>query len=68
MSRPSIALDDLKRNGIKVGDPVREGSEYVLRGERESGDGIRRRYEASGSTPAAAAQDLLEQVRSERKD
>ena len=62
------ALDDLKRLGVKVGEPIREGSEYVLRGEREASDGIRRRYEASGSTPAAAAQDLLEQVRSERNN
>ncbi len=62
------ALDDLKRLGVKAGEPVREGGEYVLRGERESGDGIRRRYEASGSSPAAAAQDLLEQVRSEQNN
>lgn len=62
------ALDDLKRQGIKVGEPIREGAEYVLRGEREASDGIRRRYEASGATPAAAAQDLLEQIRAERNN
>ncbi|QEL16600.1 hypothetical protein [Limnoglobus roseus] len=60
------ALADLKRYGVKVGEPLREGGDYVLRGERESADGLRRRYEGTGATAAAAANDLLEQVRSDR--
>ncbi len=56
---------DLKRYGVRVGETLREGSDYVLRGERESADGLRRRYEGVGMTAAAAANDLLEQVRSD---
>jgi hypothetical protein len=58
-------LDDLKRLGVTVGEPLREGNEFILRGERVD-QSIRRRYEGAGATPAAAAHDLLEQVRSER--
>ncbi len=57
-------LDDLKRLGVTVGEPLRDGDEYILRGERVD-QSIRRRYEGAGRTAAAAAQDLLEQVRSE---
>jgi hypothetical protein len=58
-------VGELRRYGIKVGEPVREGSDFVLRGETESAAGVRRRYEGAGPTAAAAASDLLEQVRSE---
>jgi hypothetical protein len=58
-------LDDLKRLGVTVGEPLREGDEYVIRGDRLD-QSIRRRYEGAGVSPAAAAQDLLEQIRAER--
>lgn len=54
--------DDLKRYGVTVGDPVREGAEFFVRGERVD-NGLRRRYEGSGPTATAAMTDLLEQVR-----
>lgn len=57
---------DLKRYGVTVSEPLREGAEYVVRGERESTDGVRRRYEGTGVSAVAAANDLLEQVRSDR--
>lgn len=60
------AVADLKRYGVKVGEPIRDGAEFILRGELESRDGLRRRYEGAGVSPAAAANDLLEQVRSDQ--
>ncbi|MBX3398035.1 MAG: hypothetical protein KF873_04790 [Gemmataceae bacterium] len=57
-------IDELKRLGVTVGEPLREGDEFILRGERVD-QSIRRRYEGAGRSAAAAAQDLLEQVRSE---
>ena len=55
-------VDDLKRYGVTVSDPVREGTEYFVRGERID-NGLRRRYEGSGPTAIAAMNDLLGQVR-----
>lgn len=59
------AVADLKRYGVTVGEPLREGAEFILRGEVEAAGGMRRRYEGAGATATAAATDLLEQVRSD---
>lgn len=57
-------VDELKRYGVKVGEPIREGDEFIVQGERQD-NSIRRRYEGSGRTAAAAMNDLLGQVRLE---
>lgn len=57
------AAAELRRLGAKFGEPVREGSEYVLRADVPvGGDGAYRRYEGVGDSPAAATRQVLEQV------
>lgn len=56
---------ELKRYGATVGSPVREPEGgYVVRADLALGDpGRVRRYEGVGDTPAAAAKQILDQVR-----
>jgi hypothetical protein len=63
----SVAAE-LRRLGATVTEPVREGGEYVMRADVAPPDGGRvRRYEGAGGTPAAAARQLLDQVREDAK-
>ncbi len=58
---------ELRRLRVKFQEPIREGGEYVVRGEVAIGtDGAMQRYEGSGRTAAEAANQLLEQVKSGR--
>lgn len=59
----------LKQTGAKWEPPMRDGDGYVMRADLPvSSDtpGLVRRYEGAGPTPAAAAQQLLDQIRSDQ--
>ncbi len=62
--------DQLKRYGATWDPPVREGGEYVFRCDVPTDPdrpGLVRRYEGAGPTAAAAAKQVLDQVKSDRK-
>lgn len=58
------AVSELKRLNVQFDEATREGGEFVMRGELVTGrNGSVRRYEGAGQSAAAAARQLLEQVR-----
>lgn len=59
----------LQHLGAKWDGPVREGDVFVMRADvpvSADSPGLLRRYEGAGPTPAAAANQLVEQVRGDR--
>jgi hypothetical protein len=61
--------DALKRFDARWAEPVQEGGSYVFRADvpiEGGADGAVRRYEGTGSTPAAAAKQVLDQVKEDR--
>jgi hypothetical protein len=61
---------ELRKLGAKVGEPEREKGRFVVRCEvpiDADDPGRLRWYEGAGSTPAAAAKQLLEQVTADRR-
>jgi len=61
--------DALKRFDARWSDPTRDGEGYVFRADvpiEGGGEGPVRRYEGSGPTPAAAAKQVLDQLKSDR--
>lgn len=61
--------DALKGFGARWSDPTREGGEYVFRADvpiEGGADGAVRRYEGAGPSPAAAAKQVLDQVKEDR--
>ncbi len=62
---------ELKKLGATVGRPTLERGEYVARGEIEPDPdgrpGVRRAYEAAGSSPVVALRQLLEQMTGDLK-
>ena len=59
----------LQQLGAKWEPPVRDGDLFVMRADvpiAADAPGLVRRYEGAGPTPAAAAQQLVEQVRGDR--
>ena len=60
---------ELRRYGAKVGEPEREGNGHVLHAEvplDPDNPGRLRWYEGAGATPAAAAKQILDQVKGDR--
>lgn len=59
----------LKRFDARWAEPTRDGGEYVFRADvpiEGGGEGPVRRYEGTGPTPAAAAKQVLDQIKSDR--
>jgi hypothetical protein len=65
-----IAAELTRTYEAAVGDPAKEGGQWVVRAEvpiDPSQPGRLRAYDGVGPTPAAAAKNLLDQVRDDRK-
>jgi hypothetical protein len=65
----SQITDALKKFDARWAEPTQEGGEYLFRADvpiEGGADGAVRRYEGAGSTPAAAARQVLDQIKSDR--
>lgn len=61
---------ELRKLGAKVGEPERETGQFIVRCEvpiNADDPGRLRWYEGAGTTPAAAAKQILDQVKTDRR-
>jgi hypothetical protein len=62
------SVEELRRMRARYDNPIRDGNEYVMTANVPNGpDGAMRRYEASGSSAAAAAKQLVDQIKADQE-